>query len=62
MDFPILVDSLNRIGVHAVPLMWAIDEHGVVQKTRPRESWINGEFLTTSYPEPSAELVLALPR
>ena len=35
MDFPIIVDSLNRIGVYAVPLMWAIDEHGVVQKTRP---------------------------
>ena len=52
MDFPILVDSLNRIGVYAVPLMWAIDEHGVVQKTRPQEDWINGEFLTTSFPEP----------
>ncbi len=55
MDFPILVDSLNRIGVYAVPLMWAIDEHGVVQKARPRESWINGEFLTTDYPEPDSK-------
>ena len=24
MDFPILVDSLNRIGVSAVPLLWAV--------------------------------------
>ena len=55
MDFPILVDSLNRIGVYAVPLMWAIDEHGVVRKTRPREGWINDEFLTTSFPVPAAK-------
>ncbi len=54
MDFPILVDSLNRIGVHAVPLMWAIDEHGVVQKTRPEEDWITGEFLSADFPEPTA--------
>lgn len=53
MDFPILVDSLNRIGVHAVPLMWAIDEHGAVQKTRPQEEWITGEFLTADFPEPT---------
>ena len=55
MGFPILVDALNRIGVYAVPLMWAIDEHGVVQKTRPREDWINDEFLTTNFPAPKAE-------
>ncbi|MHC5063807.1 MAG: TlpA family protein disulfide reductase [Planctomycetota bacterium] len=55
MDFPILVDALNRIGVHAVPLMWAIDEHGVVRKTQPRESWIKNEFISTEYEAPSEE-------
>lgn len=55
MDFPILVDSLNRIGVHAVPLMWAIDEHGVVRKTQPKESWIKSEFISAEYDAPDEE-------
>lgn len=55
MDFPILVDTMNRIGVHAVPLMWAIDEHGVVRKTRPTEKWISEEFILTDYDEPDQE-------
>ena len=61
MDFPILVDSLNRIGVYAVPLMWAIDEHGVVQKTRPQDAWIRGEFLSTDYPKPGAKGLVEKP-
>jgi len=56
MDFPVLVDSLNRLGVWAVPMLWAIDAHGVVRNTtRPRKDWIRDKFLKTDYPESSAE-------
>ena len=55
MDFPILVDSLNRIGVAAVPLLWAIDEFGIVQAVRPDFEWFRDEFLPTEYPEPGQE-------
>ena len=52
MDFPILVDALNRLGVTAVPLFWALDEHGVVRAVRPDFEWLEKEFLATDYPAP----------
>lgn len=36
MDFPIMIDSLNRLGTSAVPLTILIDENGIVRKTRTR--------------------------
>lgn len=54
MDFPILVDTLNRTGVSAVPLLWAIDESGVVRKTRPDLKWFQQTFVKTDYPETSS--------
>lgn len=36
MDFPIMIDSLNRLGNSAVPLTILIDENGIVQETRTR--------------------------
>ena len=50
MNFPVLVDSLNRTGVSAVPLLWAIDESGVIRKTRPDLKWFRETFVTTDYP------------
>ena len=55
MDFPVLVDSLNRTGVSAVPLLWAIDENGVVRKTRPDAKWFRDTFVKTDYPEPDSD-------
>ncbi len=49
MNFPILVDSLNRTGVSAVPLLWAIDESGVIRKTRPDIKWFRETFVKTDY-------------
>ena len=52
MDWPVLVDSLNRTGVSAVPLYWVIDEHGVLrQMLRPSASL--DEFIETEYPKPT---------
>lgn len=59
IDWPILVDSLNRTGVWAVPLTWSIDEHGVLRSTNPDPKWILGEFLEKDWPEPSVEDRLA---
>jgi len=38
MDFPIMVDSLDQLGVSAVPLVYLIDEAGVVRAARARRS------------------------
>ena len=52
MGWPILVDSLNLLGMEAVPMTFAIDEHGVVRRSRLRfedEAWLREEFLTTRF-------------
>lgn len=51
-DWPILHDPLNVIPTRAVPVVIAIDEHGVVQSTRPRPDWVRNEFIKTDYPKP----------
>lgn len=50
MQWPILVDSLNRTDVHKVPLYWAVDEHGVLRKVSPTPRWVREEFVNESYP------------
>ncbi|MCB9883765.1 MAG: hypothetical protein H6832_02110 [Planctomycetes bacterium] len=57
IDWPILVDSLNRSGVSAVPLVWAIDEHGVLRHTRPTPEWVLGTFLETAWSAPQGPSV-----
>ncbi len=52
IDWPILHDPINLIPTRAVPVIIAIDEHGVVQSTRPRLDWVKKEFLKTDYPAP----------
>jgi hypothetical protein len=56
MDWPILVDSLNLLGVSAVPLTFAIDEHGIVRLAglRPDAVAEVETFLATNYPPPAA--------
>ncbi|MEM7231277.1 MAG: hypothetical protein AAF517_03830, partial [Planctomycetota bacterium] len=55
MNWPILVDSLNRLGVSAVPISLLIDEHGIIRaKVRnPRRSAkVLETFLVTNYAPP----------
>lgn len=54
-DWPILNDPINLIPTRAVPVVVAIDEHGVVQSTRPRPDWVRNEFIKTDYPEPASK-------
>ena len=56
MGWPILVDSLNLLEVTAVPLTFAIDEHGVIREARlrPDEAEALEAFLGADYPAPEA--------
>ena len=50
MDWPIFVDSLNLLGLTVVPLVYVIDEWGVVQAQRIRPSQLTKKVVERSYP------------
>jgi len=52
MDWPILVDSLNVLGVKVVPLSYLVDEHGIIRYQNPRERELQ-VFLKTKYEKPA---------
>ena len=54
MDWPVMVDSLNLLGVKVVPITLFIDEYGVIQKVRPKLSDFE-EFRAARYPKPENE-------
>jgi hypothetical protein len=49
LGWPILHDPINVLGSVAVPLVVAIDEHGIVRSTRPRPATLEAEFLTQTF-------------
>jgi hypothetical protein len=61
MDWPVLVDSLNLLGVSVVPITVAIDEHGVVRAMNPRKETIEREFLAKTYEPPATGATVAEP-
>jgi hypothetical protein len=52
MDWQLLSDPLNLLGISAVPITLLVDEHGVIRKrgAKPRDLQV---FLKASYPEPA---------
>jgi hypothetical protein len=55
-DWPILHDPINVLESSAVPLVVAIDEHGIVRSVRPRPDTFEKEFLDRSFADdPSAK-------
>ena len=48
MDWPIMVDALNLLGVAAVPITLLIDEHGIIRFVQPSEEDFQ-DFLRSSY-------------
>jgi hypothetical protein len=58
MDWPILVDSLNLLGVSVVPITVAIDEHGVVRAINPRKETIERDFLSKTYEPPASSAAI----
>ncbi len=53
MDWPLLHDPLNLLGVEAVPLTYLIDEWGVVRYEKPNDGDLTA-FLAADYPSPEA--------
>jgi tetratricopeptide (TPR) repeat protein len=57
MDWPLLVDSLNLLGVPAVPITLAIDEQGIIRAVNPpldEASQFLKEFLQQTHAVPGA--------
>ncbi len=48
-DWPILHDPINVLGSSAVPIVLAIDEHGIVRSTRPNPKSFDVDFLNKSF-------------
>jgi tetratricopeptide (TPR) repeat protein len=58
MPWPIMVDSLNLLGVKVVPYTLFIDEHGVIRAVKPKHDALES-FLNTKYPAPEKETIKA---
>jgi hypothetical protein len=48
-DWPILHDPINLMKAPAVPIVVAIDEHGIVRAVRPRSQTLAAEFLDKTF-------------
>ncbi len=48
-DWPILHDPINLLEAPAVPIVVAIDEHGIVRAVRPRPETFEAEFLDKTF-------------
>lgn len=57
MDWPILVDSLNLLGVAVVPITLAIDEYGIIRAVNPERETIEQSFLNKTYSKPPEQAV-----
>jgi len=53
IGWPVLWDPINLSGQSAVPIVTAIDEHGIVRIEDPNPDTIARDFLARSYPRPS---------
>ena len=48
-DWPILHDPINLLEAPAVPIVVAIDEHGIVRAVRPRPETLEADFLDKTF-------------
>lgn len=48
-DWPILHDPINVLESNAVPIVLAVDEHGIVRSTRPSPKTLDAEFLSRKF-------------
>jgi hypothetical protein len=47
--WPILHDPINVLGSNAVPIVLALDEHGIIRATRPDPKTLEAEFLNKTF-------------
>jgi TPR repeat len=61
--WPILVDAINLLEAPAVPIVVAIDEHGIVRAVRPRPETFKAEFLDKTFADdaPAGAVPSAVP-
>ncbi len=59
LDWPILWDPINVLESTAVPIVTAIDEHGIVRLTKPRPETLEAEFLNISFSDNAGDSPLA---
>ena len=52
MPWPVLVDSLDLLGVSAVPTTLAVDEYGVIRKVNPDPGEIEEKFINRTFERP----------
>ena len=52
MPWPVLVDSLDLLGVSAVPITLAVDEHGVIRMVNPAPGEIEEKFINRTFERP----------
>jgi tetratricopeptide (TPR) repeat protein len=52
MRWPILVDSLNLLGVSVVPVTLAIDKYGVIRMVNPKLEEVEEKFLNRHFEKP----------
>lgn len=62
MNWPILVDSLNLLGVEVIPITLAIDEYGIIRAINPEPTTIEKTFLNQTYLKPAQVLSQASSR
>ncbi len=67
IDWPILHDPLNLINVETLPLVVAVDEHGIVRATRLQpdklaDSFVNHDYAPPRKPVPLGPTELANPK
>lgn len=54
VDWPILIDPINVMGCGGVPIVVAIDEHGVVRSVGPEMETFERDFIRQTFPPPDA--------
>ena len=59
LEWPILHDPLNLLGLRGVPVVVAIDEYGIVRDPRARLSNIRSSFLGKHFESPQQVLFLS---
>ena len=62
LDWPILIDPINSMGCQAVPILVAIDEHGIVRNVRPSLETFDSDFIQKTFPPPDGNSKVIAPK
>jgi len=62
LDWPILHDPINILRLQGVPILVAVDEHGVVRAVRPDLKTFDADFLDRTFSDGGGEAVALTPR